>query len=110
LKRESILPSYSAYGLDSRPVGLAVAPDGGAADALTAVGSALTELDPVAGTERRLAALPEDATALAVTDDRVYAPNPWGDEVWVVDRRRAQPTRSVRLRRDPQGIALGGAP
>jgi DNA-binding beta-propeller fold protein YncE len=99
----------SAHGLDSRPVGLAVAPDGEAAYALTAYGSAVTEIDLVAGAQRRLAALPENATALAVAGDRVYVPNPWGDEVWVIDRRGAQPVRPVRVGRNPQSIALGGA-
>jgi hypothetical protein len=50
-----------------------------------------------AGGHRRLMSLPESAFGLAVTDERVYVPNPWGSEVWVVDRRQGRLVQPIAV-------------
>jgi DNA-binding beta-propeller fold protein YncE len=97
------------YRLPSRPVALAVAPDGEQAYALTADGLALTRVDLRTGAQQRLAWLRDTGTALAVDDARVYVPNAWGDEVWVYDRRSARPLPPVRVGHYPVAVAVGGS-
>jgi hypothetical protein len=94
--------------LPAPPGRVALAPDGEAAYALVAFGTVLLRLDPAAGTVTRLAELPGRAITLAVTRDRIYVPNPYGNEVWALDRRSGRLTRTIPVGRSPMGIALVG--
>jgi hypothetical protein len=95
----------SEYALDAGGVGLAMAPDGEDAYVLTADGYALTQLQLTTATQHRLVALPERGVSLAVTGERVYVVNPWGNEVWAVDRRPGQPLRRIPVGRGPVRIS-----
>jgi hypothetical protein len=86
---------------------LAVAPDGNSAYALTYLG--LTQVDLWTGIQRTVAYLPNTAISLAVTAEHLYVPNPWGGEVWVLDRRQGGAVRTVPVGRGPLSIALGPA-
>ena len=94
--------------LPAPPGRVALAPDGAAAYALTAFGTVLLRLDPAAGTVTRLAELPGRAITLAVTRDRIYVPNPYGSEVWALDRRSGRLARTIPVGRGPLGVALAG--
>jgi hypothetical protein len=100
-------PQLRAVRVRPRRVGLAVAPDGESAYALTTDGYSRTEFDLVAGTKCPIASFWDSATNLAVTDQHVFVLNPGGDEVWVVGRRLGQPLRRIRVGRNPAGIAVG---
>jgi DNA-binding beta-propeller fold protein YncE len=96
------------------PIGLTVAPDGRQAYAVVQPVDgqflrALLRLDLVRGTETLLARVPgSTGTSLAVTDARVYVPNPEGNAVWVADRQ-GRPLQAIPVRGHPLGIALSGA-
>jgi hypothetical protein len=94
--------------LPAAPGRVALAPDGEAAYALVAFGTVLLRLDLAAGTVTRLAEIPGRAITLAVARDRIYVPNPYGSEVWVLDRRSGRLTRTIPVGRSPMGVALVG--
>jgi DNA-binding beta-propeller fold protein YncE len=94
----------SEHALDTPSVALAVAPDGEDVYLLTSHGYSLTQIHLATGAQRWLASLPDGGISLAVTDERVFVPNPWGHEVWVMDRRQRQPTRRVPVGRGPLHI------
>jgi hypothetical protein len=104
----------SEQGLPYPPAGLTVAPGRDQAYAFVEPLDAhlhrgLVRVDLVSGTETLLARVPGGTgTSLAITEDRVYVPNPDGNEVWVADRLgRALKTIPVGGR--PLGIALSSA-
>jgi DNA-binding beta-propeller fold protein YncE len=92
------------HALESPSVALAVAPDGEDVYVLTAHGYTLTQIHLATSAQRWLASLPDGGISLAVTDERVFVPNPWGNEVWIVDRRQRQPTRRIPVGRGPLSI------
>jgi DNA-binding beta-propeller fold protein YncE len=107
------LAVQQAYALDEEPLALAVAPGGDRAYALTmhsARQTAIVELDLLMGSARRLALLPGQSLGnLVVTEQRVYAPHTFGNEVWVVDRRHGRVTQTIPAGRHPLALALGPA-
>ncbi len=58
------------------------------------------------GARRRLSLLPGAGLGLAVTEDKLFIPNPEGHELWVVDRRAGQFRRPIDVGRHPIGLAL----
>ena len=101
----------SAQPLTRAPLALAVAPDGARAYALVgrgdpAHGDALVELDLMAGTERRFAALPGGAHALAVAGDRVYAAAPTAHVLWALDRRAGHLVATLPVGPGPADLLL----
>jgi len=104
----------SEQALPYPPAGLTVAPDRSAAYAFVESidgqsHRGLVRVDLVNGTASLLAHVPGTTSAnLAVTEDRVYAPNPEGDEVWVTDRQ-GHPLKTIPVGGHPLGIALSGA-
>jgi hypothetical protein len=107
------LERESEHDVPDLPVGLAVAPDGDEAYLLTGSesllsGDRLVRLNLTTGLPDRGQVLPGEAQSLAVTRERVYVPNPWGREVWVVDRRGGGLMRPVAVGHGPVGLALSG--
>jgi hypothetical protein len=102
----------SRQALPFAPRSLTVAPDGQHAYAFDGGGSSplrsdLIHVDLARGVSRRLAAVPGPGLGgLAVTAQRLYAPNADGSEVWVGDRR-GRTVATWRVGRRPLGIALG---
>jgi DNA-binding beta-propeller fold protein YncE len=83
------------------------APGGEEAYALAASGATLLRLDLAAGNVTPLAGVPRRAVTLAVTDERVYVPDPFGSEVWALDRDSGRLLQAIPVGRGPTGIALG---
>ena len=96
------------HALSEAPLWLSVAPDG--RDAYYAVGgsNAIAHVDLGSGATRRLAALPGSGLGLAVSHERLFVPNPRGDEVWVVERRSGRRLRPIATGRHPIGLTLDG--
>lgn len=94
------------YPLLDSPRALAFAPDGNGVYLLNTDGTAVRFIDLRTGTTSRLTRLPGAGVALAVNDERVFIPNPEGEEVWVLDRRRVF-LHSLRVPAHPLGVALG---
>jgi hypothetical protein len=93
----------------SQPLhGLAVAPDGADAYALTDQG-AVIHLDLVSRRAKVLATLPDVGVGLAVTADRVYVPHTFGDAVWALDRRDGRRLQTIPTGRRPLGVSVGAA-
>ncbi len=86
---------------------VAFAPGGGEAYALAAAGTKLLRLDLASGSVTLLADVPRRAVSLAVTQDRIYVPNPFGSDVWAVDRHTGHFLQAIPVGRGPTGIALG---
>jgi DNA-binding beta-propeller fold protein YncE len=107
----STLDVTSEQDLPYPPDGLTVAPDGSAAYGFVAPADAqfhraLVRLDLVNGTETVLARVPGSVgSSLAVAEDRIYAPNPEGNVVWVADRQ-GRPLKTIPVGGHPLGIAL----
>ncbi|HEX2038017.1 MAG TPA: hypothetical protein VHS99_27910 [Chloroflexota bacterium] len=93
------------------PSHLVVAPDGEYAYAFVGGGglsprSTLMELNLLTGASRRLGHVPGPGSGgLAVTERRLYVPNPDGREVWVGDRR-GRTLATIGVGRHPLGIAM----
>jgi DNA-binding beta-propeller fold protein YncE len=104
----------SEQSLSYPPTGLAVAPEGNQAYGFVEpidwqFHRALVRVDLVSGTETLVARVPgTTGISLAVTEDRLYAPNPEGNEVWVADRQ-GRPLKTIPVGGHPLGIALGDA-
>ena len=67
-------------------------------------------MDLTTGAARRLAQLPGPTPDLALAGDRLYAPDPLGDRLWVVDRRNGALLRPVPVGRYPVAVAAAGPP
>ena len=112
--RDPLTPQLLAIApLALPPRALAVAPDGAAAYVLAAGAAtrgSLQHLDLTTGAARRLAQLAGPAVDLALAGDRLYAPDPPGDRLWVVDRRSGALLRPVPVGRYPVAVATAWAP
>jgi hypothetical protein len=75
---------------------VAFAPGGEEAYALAAAGARLLRLDLTTGSVTSLSDAPRGAISLAVTYDRVYVPNPFGSDVWALDRHTCPGRRRDR--------------
>jgi len=70
----------------------------------------LLRLDLATGAETLLGRVPGgNGGGLVVTGDRIYAPDPERDRVWVGDRQ-GRPLRTISAGRYPLSIALLPAP
>jgi hypothetical protein len=85
-----------------------VAPDGRHVFAPSWPGT-IVHVDLHTGVARDFASLPDAIARLVTTDDRIYALNPLGDTISVLDRRTGRLRRPVVTGRGPIGIALGRA-
>jgi hypothetical protein len=94
----------SEFPIAGAPGRLAVAPDGEHAYLL--LGHALRELDLATGQAGPLLGLPDRGLDLAVTPERVYVTNPYGHELWAVDRRRWRLVQTLAVGRHPVALAL----
>jgi hypothetical protein len=101
------LEVQSEWPLTFAPDRFAVAPDGDHAYALH--DGAVVHLDLATGVQARLALLPERGLGLAVTAERVYVSNPYGSEVWAVDRRGGRRVKTIPVGRHPTELVLNRA-
>lgn len=92
--------------LGEPPHWLTVAPDGDQAYYFIADSNTLVHVELSSGARRRLSLLPGAGLGLAVTEDKLFIPNPEGHELWVVDRRAGQFRRPIDVGRHPIGLAL----
>jgi DNA-binding beta-propeller fold protein YncE len=92
------------------PTGFVVAPDGSHAFALTPPNDAVRDVDLTTGSERVLARLPGTGLGLAAAGDRVYVSNPYGRDVWEVDRRAGRLVRTIPSGAHPVAIAASDSP
>ena len=100
------------HPLAGPPVWLTVAPDGRDAYALVRDGSGsaagrLQRIDLTTGAASLLGRAPGLGLAgLAVTADRLYVPDTFGDRLWIADRG-GRPLGEIAVGRRPAAIALG---
>jgi hypothetical protein len=104
------LESVSVLDADLRS--LTVAPDGNGAYAMLAdSGRDLLALDLKTGRANLFASLPgQSVGGLAVTGDRIYAPQSFGSGVWAINRRTGQIVQTIPVGRHPSGLTLSGIP
>jgi hypothetical protein len=96
------------YPLPDPVSALTVAPDGGAAYPLEAVGQrGVVRVDLRTGAVDRLAALPGTGVDLAATRERVYVADGRG-AVWALDARGGALVHTLAVGRGPVGLALRG--
>ncbi|MGH2354807.1 MAG: YncE family protein [Chloroflexota bacterium] len=86
----------------------AIAPDGDHAYALAGQGT-VTHLDLLSGAASQLIKLPKIAISIAVTADRVYVPDAFGDGVWVVHRRNGRLRQTISTGHHPVAVTLGSS-
>jgi DNA-binding beta-propeller fold protein YncE len=92
------------------PNRLVIAPDGDYAYALAQPNNAVRQIDLAHGAQRVLATLPGTSLGLAVSGERIYVSNPYGREVWALDRRQGRLLQTIPVGAHPVAIGVRGAP
>jgi DNA-binding beta-propeller fold protein YncE len=100
----------SEFALGFLPNRLVVTADGDQAYALAQPNDTVRQIDLPHGTQRVLATLPGTGLGLAVAGDRIYVSNPYGREVWALDRRQGRLLQTIPVGVHPVAIGVRGAP
>ena len=82
---------------------VAFAPGGVEAYSLAAAGAKLLRLDLATGSVTPRSDVPEGAISLAVTHERIYMLDPFGSEVWALDRDSGRLLQAIPVGRGPTG-------